>query len=266
MSKQRMPWYQYVCLAVGILGVLFGPMLFTRPYLGGLHWLDFSQTGDIGDTIGGITAPIVGLVSILLLWWTLKEQAAFNTKQESINAEQEKYNDANKVLSLESHIFHMDENLRFGVTDNSKTILCNGISDLKRLYDGTIENAGIATNELEKTVDRVHIIAAAISSLISILDKSKLEIEEKSAAYGMAEMYLSSISDFYGSVSSGRVSIILSSPAEVHANQVDGLKREDVVIRDKCSAYYQAIKSWISSSPSMRERLEIRSVWSTKRE
>lgn len=35
----------------------------------------------MGDTIGGTTAPIVGLISIFLLIWTLIEQKKSNDKQ-----------------------------------------------------------------------------------------------------------------------------------------------------------------------------------------
>lgn len=230
----------YACLFIGIFGILFGPWLFTHPYPLNLQSLDFSQTGSIGDTIGGITAPIVGLVSILLLWWTLKEQLAFNEEQKSINTEQKKFNDANRILSMETHVLHMDENLHFGPTDSQRTIPCNGISDLKLLFDGTINNVGISANELEKTVDRVHLIETAVSSLIGFLDKSCLEIEEKRASYGMAEMYLSSISDFYGSIVSGNVNVFLSIPG-LHSEQIDE-KRQDDRIKDNCSAYYTKIK------------------------
>lgn len=72
----------YVLLIAGIIGVVFGPWLFTRQYHGDWSFFDFSQTGQIGDTIGGITAPIVGLVSIFLLWWTFRAQLKFNEDQE----------------------------------------------------------------------------------------------------------------------------------------------------------------------------------------
>lgn len=50
----------------------------------------FEGTGEIGDTIGGTTAPIVGVVSITLLFITLKEQRKFNDRQLQFTAEQEK--------------------------------------------------------------------------------------------------------------------------------------------------------------------------------
>lgn len=77
--------YQVIILIIGVLGVCIAPWLFTHPVPFGWKSLDFTQTGSIGDTIGGITAPIVGLVSILLLWWTLRSQLEFSAKQEQIN-------------------------------------------------------------------------------------------------------------------------------------------------------------------------------------
>lgn len=43
--------------------------------------MSFLNTGQIGDTIGGISSPIVGIVSIILLAYTLIEQLDFNRKQ-----------------------------------------------------------------------------------------------------------------------------------------------------------------------------------------
>ena len=48
------------------------PVLFTR------SGLSFSETGDIGDTIGGITAPISSLVGSILVFLALKGQILAN--------------------------------------------------------------------------------------------------------------------------------------------------------------------------------------------
>mgnify|MGYP001226801851 CR=1 FL=1 len=46
------------------------------------NFFSFNQdTGAVGDTIGGTTAPIVGLISIYLLIWTLIEQKRSNDQQ-----------------------------------------------------------------------------------------------------------------------------------------------------------------------------------------
>ena len=46
--------------------------------------LDNEASSQIGDTIGGTTAPVIGLISILLLVWTLREQTIFNKEQRKL--------------------------------------------------------------------------------------------------------------------------------------------------------------------------------------
>lgn len=58
--------------------VLVMPYIFTRSSFTGI---EFTETGQIGDTLGGITAPFIGIVSIFLLVKTLSEQQKFNQKQ-----------------------------------------------------------------------------------------------------------------------------------------------------------------------------------------
>ena len=66
-------------MIIGLIATLVAPVLLTRNSC--CEIFDFTETGQIGDTIGGITAPIVGLVSIMLLYMTLKEQQKYNTQQ-----------------------------------------------------------------------------------------------------------------------------------------------------------------------------------------
>jgi hypothetical protein len=63
-------------LYIGIGIVLLSPLFFT----GQNFWsrLDFTQTGQIGDTIGGITAPIVNLLGAILVYLALKAQIEAN--------------------------------------------------------------------------------------------------------------------------------------------------------------------------------------------
>ena len=67
-----------------LVAMVVCPILFTAPALA--DCLNFTETGQIGDTIGGITAPIVGLCSVILLYYTLKEQMNFNKSQSKDNS------------------------------------------------------------------------------------------------------------------------------------------------------------------------------------
>lgn len=44
-----------------------------------LDWFfDFTKTGNIGDTLGGITAPVIGVVSALLIYFSFRAQITAN--------------------------------------------------------------------------------------------------------------------------------------------------------------------------------------------
>ena len=74
----------------------------------------FKCTGQIGDTIGGITAPIIGLISIWLLYTTFKEQRKFNKKQVEFNS-------LMTIKNLEDKIWEKLDNLV--ITHDDKTYM-----------------------------------------------------------------------------------------------------------------------------------------------
>ncbi|RZT96627.1 hypothetical protein EV201_1268 [Ancylomarina subtilis] len=66
-----------IALGVGAFAVLVLPFIFTQfPSI-----IDFTETGQIGDTIGGITAPFVGLVGAMLVYYSFKQQMIANQIQ-----------------------------------------------------------------------------------------------------------------------------------------------------------------------------------------
>lgn len=71
-----------ICVCSCLVAILLAPYLLTRPFCDEVSFVD---TGQIGDTIGGTTAPIVGIVSIFLLAYTLIEQLKFNASKLTYN-------------------------------------------------------------------------------------------------------------------------------------------------------------------------------------
>lgn len=64
-------------LVVGIIALIVAPSLFSQ-----LDWgYNFMKTGQIGDTIGGITTPILTLVGSFLVYYSFKQQMAANRIQ-----------------------------------------------------------------------------------------------------------------------------------------------------------------------------------------
>lgn len=63
-------------LGIGILAIIFMPFLLTFEHFH--QRFNFSETGQIGDTIGGITAPFLNLVGAFLVFYALKAQVKAN--------------------------------------------------------------------------------------------------------------------------------------------------------------------------------------------
>lgn len=72
--------YKLLLVIIGSILILFGSVyLFTRP----AYWecFNFKDTGSIGDTIGGITAPIMNLIGAILIYISFKAQIKANKIQ-----------------------------------------------------------------------------------------------------------------------------------------------------------------------------------------
>ncbi|AZA91018.1 Uncharacterised protein [Chryseobacterium nakagawai] len=103
-------------LWIGIPLVLIAPFLFTRSF--GI--LDFTETGTIGDTIGGITAPIIGLIGAILVFLALKAQIQANILvQKQIESQEQDKKIENESLQLNK----LYENLKSSIDNFSYTTL-----------------------------------------------------------------------------------------------------------------------------------------------
>lgn len=125
-EKNKIESYIIWSIICSVVLTLFAPFLATCH---GLERLNFMDTGQIGDTIGGTTAPIIGLLNALLLYFTFREQAQFNKKQVKI-AKDEQFKSALFSLlqaqreimkEVESSFTHVDsKNVTHIITDNNK--------------------------------------------------------------------------------------------------------------------------------------------------
>lgn len=242
MEMNGINWRSILWLIVVILFICAAPVILTQGALFGWEFFDLSDKGTIGDTIGGITAPIIGFLSIVLLWLTLQAQLRFNNKQYSINKEQQRFNDANRILAMESHILHLDENLFYGFTGFSGTLEGHSVSSLRLLVGKSIT---IAESELEHIIDRVHIIDIALCTMADYLEKCSLGAEEKKSTICMADLYLTYIHGFYNDVTDGNIKWI-SSIAEVYC-EVIGAESSSERIKQKTLSYQEKIKPYLAT-------------------
>lgn len=95
-------------LYVGIPFCLVTPILFTLNF----NLIDFTSTGDIGDTIGGITAPFIGILGAILVFLALNAQVQANIIiQEQIDAQNEEKRQDNESNLL--NLYYL--NLKTGI-------------------------------------------------------------------------------------------------------------------------------------------------------
>lgn len=71
--------------------ILMLPFILTRSWLD----IDFLNTGQIGDTIGGTTAPAIGMITILLIYLT------FNSQKKELKKTQ-KFQETNRFYCIRS--------------------------------------------------------------------------------------------------------------------------------------------------------------------
>ena len=94
-------------------------MILTHP---GFECFNKTTTGQIGDTIGGTTAPFWGFLSVILLYLTFKEQQTFNKNQQVSN-------DYMVLMNLRSSISEISNNtdIRVHPYSDNRDIVYKGL-------------------------------------------------------------------------------------------------------------------------------------------
>ena len=116
-------------ILIGIFGILvlfIFPIIITQYNL----WFDFTNTGSIGDTIGGLTAPIIGVLSSLLIYYSFRAQIKANyiiqnqiDRQEGEEAEKREFN---YQMEAYKHLIQIIENYKSNDEFNPENTLYKG--------------------------------------------------------------------------------------------------------------------------------------------
>jgi hypothetical protein len=111
-----------VFFCFGVVFVLLAPFLFTLNSC----WsgLNFTATGQIGDTIGGITSPIVNLIGAVLVYYALKAQTQANLMvQDQFDEQKIKdnlQNESNDINQLYGNLKDSIDSFRFFTLDRNE--------------------------------------------------------------------------------------------------------------------------------------------------
>lgn len=129
--------------------IMFVPFVLTR---NGWECFDFSNTGQIGDTIGGITAPFVGILGSFLVYLGFKEQIKSNKIQlfslkTSVNEQHEINNRIQKELVEQKNIERIDKILN---------IISKDIDNFSFTSNNPIDNFILGKTSINEFVSRLY--------------------------------------------------------------------------------------------------------------
>jgi len=216
----------YWGLGLGVVCVLISPWLFVRPAL--CDALNFSGTGQIGDTIGGITAPIVGLVSITLLFLTLKAQLAFNTAQVQENA-------VSQILALQAEILHADSKIEFTyqLNDKQSTSKDNygiGCLSLQLLHENNDDSTYLTLKQASFLLTQLKIFLSLCECYRSLLTSKQKALNIDQSYIEFVEGYENIITKFLKGIVDGtvhvRAGVMDAYSTDDMESEIDSLKNQ----------------------------------------
>ncbi|GHT51774.1 hypothetical protein AGMMS49982_10120 [Bacteroidia bacterium] len=177
----------------------------------------------IGDIIGGITSPIVGLVTIGLLYSTLRAQ--------------NKHNEFNRLLDLQTQIQSLNNQLIFKYTTSNRVMVTGqkqvegrGIFDFNNLdlWWYKDENPSILYSRYQMLMRNVELIDTTVRQFINLIFyPNEITPAEKTSFREFAKLYIEQIQIIYTILSiDDRVDII---HIEDELFSLDGPDWDDVV-------------------------------------
>jgi hypothetical protein len=150
-------------LVLGMIGMLIAPFLFTRK-----GYISFAETGQIGDTIGGITAPITSLVGSVLVFLALRAQVLANkVTQEQIREHKMEQQTRREVL----YVSELYKNFTATI-QNYETKYYKGYRAITKIM------TWLAKREKENAHDEGLLYYGTAAELYGILQLGKLFLEQ----------------------------------------------------------------------------------------
>lgn len=197
---------------VGIGLIIISPFIFTR----NLGVIDFSNTGQIGDTIGGITAPIVNLLGALLVFFALKAQVDANsliqTQFESQNKEELKKKGLQYVLEQFKMIREDINDFSYFKSEPGRHIIHKGSDAFNHVLQDARHLKVSAHQSIFQNSPKlfeVQMLLTSIQNFIIQLEKSNLELDDKSFYKSLVSyQYLSKINGVFQAHNKYRSTIV----------------------------------------------------------
>lgn len=195
--KNHIEWVLIISIAFSFIS----PLIFTRNWSG----VDFSETGQIGDTIGGLVSPFLNLLSIILLYLTLKEQIESTTQRY----------DFDSITSLLSTVKNDFEKLEISLKNSSG----KEYKGVTALFEFALTMK--SSNDLSSQIEESSLRSFSLSFTFLIANISRLLQKNNSSTVSNEEKM-----EIYNALKNLRTPILMiSDNAEAYIKKVNKSKR-----------------------------------------
>lgn len=205
-----------ICL---LLFVGFAPFLFTQFQILGFS---FDKTGQIGDTIGGITSPFVGLIAALLVYKSFNAQMKAN---EILSAETQ-YNYTRNLMNDVLELF--ESNSANNHLNRSKRFILACYTGSQNFTDRDFKSF---QNSITKTDELLNILIFLISEI-----KRQLDLHQRSFYYYKIKLLIDELK-MYDLSNIERINVDIFEKYPDNNESIKSL----ITIKDKVKAIYFVI-------------------------
>ncbi|MCS3283388.1 hypothetical protein NXV73_13860 [Bacteroides salyersiae] len=183
-----------IVLVVVFVAIL-APIIFTLP---GFECFNKTTTGQIGDTIGGTTAPFWGFLSVILLYITLKEQQKFNREQLNFNRAQQTASDYDILMRMRENISNLSNNLEVNINKGlAHPQKYTGASYIEELRNTMNPDNSISEDNFDKLYKSVVEIAELCLLYYELVKQSSLAVELKRSFFQAISIHSESINRLF---------------------------------------------------------------------
>ncbi len=193
--------WEWITIILLIFFALFGPLLFSKL---SLFNISFLNTGQIGDTIGGISSPFVNLLAAFLVYKSFVAQIQANQNQRNDHEDQIKLIRQEQTLNTVVHLIEKVENdiyvkegtIEGGFVNSLRALLKEFYKDKEFPYSGKQNNA---TTNLNLKFQRVlSLIESNISNLqrvFNLINHYSSTYDSEENVYDLSNFYVSKLSE-----------------------------------------------------------------------
>jgi hypothetical protein len=161
-----------------LLVVVVSPFLFTLPSI--FARLNFSETGQIGDTIGGLTSPVIGFLGAILVYFSFQQQLKANELQrEALDNEITRSQQDRRYNAISHDVDVLREEINSYQMFKSDLMGTNAIYSFKEIFLQETQKEKIIEVLNSEPFKNFYFLIATAGYIFIEINRSKIDVMEK---------------------------------------------------------------------------------------